>query len=187
MFFSALSPNVLKSFWHTDTGWMKEWMEELSDWKKRKTKETKEKEGGERSDRRQGKEKVTRRRKRKSHRKWKKLDKAVRGLRLPAGRGAGGRFAAPGRFRWAGPQAGGARWEQRSWREGGTRRLLEGALKHPMARSAASEGRQVWLDHTAAQPRRASDLEDRRPKRGSASEPRFSTPWWPQFPHLGSG
>ena len=49
---------------------------------------------------------------------WKKLDKAVCGLRLPAGRGAVGRFAAPGRFRWAGPQVGGARWEQRSWTEG---------------------------------------------------------------------
>ena len=49
---------------------------------------------------------------------WKKLDKAVCGLRLPAGRGAVGRFAAPGRFRWAGPQVGGARGEQRSWTEG---------------------------------------------------------------------
>lgn len=51
----------------------------------------------------------------------------------------------------------------------GTLRLLEGALKHTMARSAAYEGRQVWPGHTAAQPQHPSDLEDRsseRPKRG---------------------
>ena len=85
--------------------------------KKMKDKGNKRKGGRGKGDRRQGKEKVTRRRKRNSHRKWKKLDKAVRGLRLPTGRGTVGPFAAPGRFRWAGPQAGGVRWEQRSWRD----------------------------------------------------------------------
>lgn len=104
----------------------------------------------------------------------KSVDDAVRGLRLPAGRGAVGRFAAPGRFRWAGPQAGGAAGGRgkvgaEKLERGGARRLLEGALKHTVARSAASEGRRVWPGHTAAQPQRPSDLEDRRsgrPRRG---------------------
>ena len=72
----------------------------------------------------------------------------------------------------------------------GTLRLLEGDLKHTMARSAASEGRQVWPGPTAAQPQHPSASRigaQRGPSGASASEPRFSAPWWPQFPHLGSG
>lgn len=188
MFFSALSPNVLRSFWHTDTGWTKEWMEEqLSGWKKWKTKETKEKEGGERSDRRQGKEKATRR-KRKSHRMWKKLwtKPCAAWASRPAGAllaalqpqgGSGGQGS-----RWAGP--GGSREAGRR----GSAEAAWGNLEAHYGQVCGLRGRQVWPGHTAAQPPVTLRIEAQGgPSRASASEPRFSAPWWPQFPHLGSG
>lgn len=84
--------------------------------------------------------------------------------------------------RWAGP--GGSREAGRR----GSAEAAWGSLEAHYAQVSRLRGRQVWPGHTAAQPPVTLRIEGQGgPSRASASEPRFSAPWWPQFPHQGSG
>lgn len=140
-------------------------------WLKKNERQRKQKKGREEKGvtERQGKEKVTRSGKRKSHTSGKNCGRRRARPAPPRRQGRCWPLCGPREVPGGGASGGRGEVGTEKMEPGGARRLPEGALKHTVARSAASEGRRVWSGHTAAQPQRPSDLEDRssgRPRRG---------------------